>query len=303
LIPAILIICAIAKSKELQKEQQNHRTFLINLLVSDVMFVLVKTTISGTLMILYLLNVTIYINCTAIITITLASSYATKMMFLPLIIDRFINIAFPFDYKRVMTTKVVSIIIGSLWLTALCHSIVISTIHTLLYLPSLGDCIMTNTKILLRLTTAGPLILSALFIFFTSVYFYLKIKKSNRLFRQVQQIGHEENATKHGRMLEMLKEQLKPVLSVFFLGGIDTALNLLLPVLFTIMRAYLSGKDPIIITIYTVQLGVLAVQLCQSLSHFLVYGLYSKQIRKIFWDYCKYKFSTRHSRLTALNRK
>ena len=303
LTPTVLIICIIAKSKELQKEQQNHRAFLINLLVSDVIFVIAKSTINGILIILYLLDVTVYINCTAITILTLAPTFATKMMFLPLIIDRFINIAFPFDYKRVMTAKAVNVIIGSLWLLTLCHSIIISTIHTLLYLPSLGDCIATDSKILLRLTTAGPLVFSALFIISTSVYFYLKIKRSKRYFHQVQQTGQERNSTKHGRILEMLQEQLKPAISVFFLGGFDAALNLLLPVLFTIMRTYLSDKDPRIITIYTLQLGVLPVQLCQSLSHSLAYGIYSKQIRKLLCDYCKDKVSTRRSKVTVLKRK
>ena len=300
LIPAVLVMCIVVRSKELKEEQPNHRVFLINLLITDVIFILAKVTSNGVLMILHLFGVTININCTAITILTFAPTFATKMMFLPLIIDRFINIAFPLDYKRVMTAKVVKITISGLWLLIVCQSIAISTVHTFLYLPSLGDCVATDSKILLQLTTAVPLILSVSFIVFTSVYFYLKIKRSRNFFHQVQQAGQEGSATKHGRILEMLQEQLKPALSVFFLGGIDAALNLLIPVLFTTLRVNLFDEDPLVVAIYGLQLGVLPVQLCQSMSHSLAYGLYAKKIRNKIWKYCK---GTRKSTITVLSRK
>ena len=77
--------------------------------MSDVVFLLAKVTFK-VLMILHLLGVAIALPLPSYLLCQLA----TKMMFLSLIIDRFISIAFPLDYIRVMTAKAVKIIISRL---------------------------------------------------------------------------------------------------------------------------------------------------------------------------------------------
>ena len=44
---------------------------------------------------------------------------ANKLMCIPMCVDRFIHIAFPFSYKRIVTTKAIIIAIITLWMVAI----------------------------------------------------------------------------------------------------------------------------------------------------------------------------------------
>ena len=58
-------------------------------------------------------------NCKVEIVPVNASIFATRLMFLPVIMDRFLHIAFPLSYKRMFTTRRIAVIISSLWLLSL----------------------------------------------------------------------------------------------------------------------------------------------------------------------------------------
>ena len=49
----------------------------------------------------------------------IGSQFATDLMFLPVVMDRFLHIACPFSYKRMFTTKRIAIIISGLWLLSI----------------------------------------------------------------------------------------------------------------------------------------------------------------------------------------
>ena len=50
----------------------------------------------------------------------IGSQFATDLMFLPVVMDRFLHIACPFSYKRVFTTKR---IISGLWLLSIAFGV------------------------------------------------------------------------------------------------------------------------------------------------------------------------------------
>ena len=101
IVPASLAIVIIVKNKKLQT---NGNIFLINLLLTDVGIALVFCT-NGLLTVLYLLGVNVDPPCNFILTSFMLNVFANKLMFIPMCVDRFIHIAFPFSYKRIVTTK------------------------------------------------------------------------------------------------------------------------------------------------------------------------------------------------------
>jgi len=114
IIPAVMVIAIIVKNAALRTV---NNIFLVNILIADICFVLYPFLQKTILMIIYLLIINVNCNMVNIPTFTIV--IATKLMFLPLSIDRFIHVAFPFSYKSIMTTKVIVTTISCLWLLAL----------------------------------------------------------------------------------------------------------------------------------------------------------------------------------------
>jgi len=108
-------------------------------------------------------------------------------------------------------------------------------------------------------------------------------------------IVEERKSLKAERLVELLQEQMKPTLSVFIAGGIDGLLNMV----FAIVLGLSNFIDPGIGYLYVIQFILLPVQLCQSVSHALTYGIYNtKMWRKIFCcNHCK----TAKSKVVILN--
>ena len=121
IVPALWAIVIIVKNKKLQT---NNNIFLINLLIADVGFAVVLLCANGLLTVLYLLGVNVDVDCRIEMTPTTIFLIANKLMFIPICADRFIHIAFPFSYKRIVTTKVIMTTIITLWMV----TIVIATI-------------------------------------------------------------------------------------------------------------------------------------------------------------------------------
>ena len=115
-VPALVVIVIILKNRKLREKSNN--IFYVNVLITDVISILVRWIISSTIVICYLLGVH-NVNCNVIMVFHNASLFAADLMFLPVVIDRFLHIACPFSYKRMFTTKRIAIIISGFWLQAL----------------------------------------------------------------------------------------------------------------------------------------------------------------------------------------
>ena len=115
-VPALVVIIIILKNRKLREKSNN--IFYVNVLITDVISILVRWIISSTIVISYLLGVP-NVDCNVIMVSHNASLFATDLMFLPVVIDRFLHIACPFSYKKMFTTKRIAIIISGFWLQAL----------------------------------------------------------------------------------------------------------------------------------------------------------------------------------------
>ena len=298
-IPAVMVIRIILKNAMLKTR---NNIFLVNLLIADVCFALFRWLFNTTLTISYLLGFNITtINCTIYLVPMFGLLMATKLMFVPLSVDRFVHIAFPFSYKKIMTTKVIAITISSLWLLSILVSTVSVVNQPTRYFPLLGACRLESTSPLFQFFLTGLMIISAVLITITSIYLRYRIIKSNKFFHSVKRSAAEEQKSiKAGRLVEILQEQIKPTLSVFIAGGIDGLMNMLFVIIIVISSSLIDSS---IVSFYVIQFILIPIQLCQSLSHILSYGLYNKEIRKRLLDnYCSRKCcrSTR-SKVVTLN--
>ena len=293
-VPVVMIIRVIAKNGVLQTR---NNIFLVNLLVADLCILMLRWLVNGTLIILYLLGFEIDVNCNIVLVPTIGLLMATKLMFVPLSVDRFIHVAFPFSYKRIMSTRVIATIISSLWLLALFVSLVTLVDRRTDYFPSVGSCKPRDPNPLLHVFFLGPMTLSFVIITITSIYLRYRIIKSNRFFHSVKRSAAEERKSiKAGKLVEILQEQIKPTLSVFIAGGLDGMLNMSFVITFGIASTVATSTT----FLYVIQFMLLPIQFCQSLSHTLTYGFYNKKIRKKLFisNYC----SKKQSKVVALNR-
>ena len=150
IVPALRAIVFIIKNNKNSKLVAKHNIFLINLLLSDMAVVVVLWCIDGLLTVLYLcgvkvdevLGVNVDEGCRIIIMAPhMVTVLASKLMFVPLCVDRFIHIAIPFRYKKIVTTKAIMTIIITLWMVAiLVTTLIIIDSEPFTYIPSIGGC-------------------------------------------------------------------------------------------------------------------------------------------------------------------
>ena len=169
IIPALWAIVIIVKKKQLQT---NNVIFLINLLLSDVGLVVVLWCTNGrlTVLFLYLLGVNVDVDCTIEVTPIMIFVIANKLMFIPTCVDRFIHIAFPFSYKRIVTTKAIMVTIITLWIAATVIGPLIYINEPFDYIPSVGACKLRQTSIPVLLILLLSIFIPILLITITSIY-------------------------------------------------------------------------------------------------------------------------------------
>ena len=153
IVPALTVIIIVLKNRKLRKK--NNNIFYANLLITDVVATLVRWIISSTIIICYLLGVP-NMNCDIVVVPGLASTFATLLMFLPVVIDRFLHVAFPFSYKWMFTTKRIAVIISSLWLLSLVCGLLGLVDQDFTLIPESGVCVTKGPGLpLLRLIVIG----------------------------------------------------------------------------------------------------------------------------------------------------
>ena len=294
-ISAMIMIAIMVTSRKQRNANNRNNIFFANLLIADIGFAVIQWSISGTTIVLYLLDVP-NLNCTISHMLIRISVLDNRLMFLPITVNRLLNVAFPFSYKRIMSIKVVITIISCLWMLVILLSYASKVDHFEPYLP-LGECQPKQASRLTPLVTAGSLIISYATITTTSLYLRYKIIKSIRFFHRVKgSAAEEKKSIKAGRLVEALQEQLKPTLSLFLAGGIDGAFSLLAAII--IVTAIIFQPFPFL---YIRQFALIPLQYCQSMSHALVYGFCDKKIHEKLLNL--FGFNQKHSKVIALNRK
>ena len=195
IVPSLSAIVIIVKNKKLQN---NNTTFLVNLLFADVGVAVVIWCTNGLLALLYLLGVNVDANCTIIKIPAMTLFIASKLMFIPMCVDRFIHIAFPFSYRQIVTTKAITVTIITLWMAIMVIITFIYTNDSQEYIPLLGICKHNQTNVPFVLVILGLYITPFVLITITSIYLHQRIIKSKNFFHSVKRemLPNKGNQTK-----------------------------------------------------------------------------------------------------------
>ena len=293
IIPAFWAIVIIVKNKKLQT---NNNIFLINLLLSDVGLVVVLWCTNGRLTVLYLLGVNVDVDCTIEATPIMISLIASKLMFIPTCVDRFIHIAFPFSYKRIVTTKVIIATTITLWIAAIVIGPLIYINEPFDYIPSVGACKLRQTSIPALLILLLSLFIPIMLITITSIYLRQRIIKSKKFFHSVKRTAAQQReSTKAGRLAEILQEQVKPTLAVFRVGGIDAVLDILTSLV--VVASHLLSPSSTTAFIVSAVFPTHCITYLQSVNHWLVYNV---DIREKMFDCIRMR--NKRSKVIVLHR-
>ena len=277
IIPAFWAIVIIVKNKKLQT---NNNIFLINLLLSDVGLVVALWCTNGRLTVLYLLGVNVDVDCTIEAAPIMISLIGNKLMFIPTCVDRFIHIAFPFSYKRIVTTKAIIATTITLWIAAIVIGPLIYINKPFDYIPSVGTCKLRQTSIPVTLILLLSLFIPIMLITITSIYLRQRIIKSKNFFHSVKRTAAQQReSTKAGRLAEILQEQVKPILAVFRVGGIDAVFDIIASLV--VVASHLLSPSSTTAFIVSEVFTTHCITYLQSVNHWLVYNV---DIREKMFD-------------------
>ena len=283
IIPAVVIIHIIRKTEELHTK---YYLFLVNLFISDILTT-IKYCFEIFIMILYLLNIRIYVSDMAFV-ITTIPQVAIRYCFVLLAIDRVVGVAFPYRYRNIMKLRVVYALIASVWMIAA----ILSFFATKLLVSALPYLVWPFGAYILPSGITGvfvlyvfPEVVSAILVIGTNLYLYRCIIQSKKkLENNLKLSGRDEHKiTKLQRLIHNLQMQLESSLPVFVLGGIDCLLNISRVVVFGIIITIYPSLSTAALSV--TQFSVYPLEYCQIISHSVTYGIYKEEVRKKIHQY------------------
>ena len=116
-IPTLMVILTILSNKKLKNK---NNLLAVNLLIADLGVTLAQCSINAFLILAYLVDDEVDVSCNIVITLVFTMwGMASKLMFLPMAINRFVCVAFPYSHKRIMIKNRTIVMITFLWLSAI----------------------------------------------------------------------------------------------------------------------------------------------------------------------------------------
>ena len=296
--PAVMVINVIWQIRELHTK---YYFFIANLLATDVAFVIVRNVIDCLIIILYLLGLNSDLTATKIRFFVFPMFVVFRLMdiLLPTTIamERMIVIGFPYHHRSIMTTKMVIGILAAMWGVSL-----ILTIMATILVPV--DIVWPLATINIHITVvpffAVPRLASVVCIIVANVILYYHVTISNRKARENERLRNEDEVKRFQKLLQLLRTQAKPTITLLLVGGIDVIGYILI----TFMYAGIGiSVDPSTF-LYLKLFLIYPLDMSLLVSHPLVYGLYMKKIRRRLPNctaYCQMQCNTRHSRVITLH--
>ena len=280
-VPAMMIIRIILTSKELHKK---HYYFIVNLLVTDILCVIVRFTAKMFIMVLYLLNLNVadyhvleWIKMLLLwmqISITVT---APSLSFIPLAIERFVTITFPLCHRSILTNTRAFLMGAFIWIISAVLGTVICTIAHFKTVGPFGDYVPVKNVAILGLVFVVQ-VFSLILITSTNIYLHHQITTSNKKLMENQQLSSENDPQTKTlqRKLQTFRSQIKLMISLQMLGGIDSLIRILDPILNTLLRLMLETNSSVLVR----QLFLQPLQWSIPLFHLFIFGVYTKTIYK-----------------------
>ena len=304
--PAVSIICIILKSKELHKK---HYYFAVNLMVSDILGAVSRFNAKMFLMVLYLfnLNVTTYyilqwINL-FLIWMLILTHLTSSVSFIPLAVERFITITFPYRHRNILTSKRVFTMGAAVWVVSAVLGAVGTAIVHFEIIMAFGEHVPIKNVTVLILIGFIVQVLSLLLITSTNIYLHRQITTSNKKLTENQQLGSEDDSQTKTikRKLQTFRSQVKLMMSLQMLGGIDSLIRLIYPTMMTLLLLTALDRGTFLLI---QQLLLQPLLWSVPLFHSFIFGIYNKIIYKKLirkFRQCQSTLCSRHSKVIILN--
>ena len=296
--PSVMVINVIWWTKELHT---GYYFFVANLLATDIVSVTVRSISQYLIMILYLLgldsNSTQVILQLSIFPLFTLLHLMTIILPVTIALERMIVIGFPYRHRSIMTTKTVIGILATMLGVSLTFTVMITIVVSVDVVWPLAlvyyDATVAPFAVLLRLT-------SAVFIIFANSFLYYKVYESNRKAKENERLGNEEEAKKFQKLIQLLRMQMKPTITLLIVGGIDVIGNVLIAFAYTTIKVSTESNT----SFYLEQFLMYPVSVSLLICHPLVYGLYMKKIRRRLPSCvsCPNMCTTQRSRVVTLHR-
>ena len=271
--PSLIIINVIWQTTELHTK---YFFFVANLLATDTLSIMLRSGSNYVIMILYLLGLSTD-SATTILQLSIFPMVAllhlmTILLPVTLAIERMIVISFPYRHRSIMTTKTVVSILAALWGLSLIVTIMITIVVSV-------DIIWPLALVYYHATVALffviPRLTSAVLIIIVNLFLLYKVVVSNRKAKENKRLGNEDEVKKFEKLVQLLRLQIKPTITLLLMGGIDVLGNVLISSAYTTTKILVAPNTKY----YLEQFLLYPITACLLLSHSLVYGLYMKKIR------------------------
>jgi len=270
------VVYTIKTTRNLHKP---HNIYVANLLLAGVMATLHLCIIPSIMMISFQLGVESFVSCYAL-QFQYLPFHVNNMSFVIIAADKVIAITSPFKYKRMMTSRVLAVVIGGAWLLAtivtICYVIHVSEgVEVLEY----GTCILEENSFSgFFLTVILPMMLSAIVMVILNAYLTIKAYLIHKQIEgETALSGQSESVTSLKEKQHNTRKNKKPIttLLVVVLGSVF--INLAIAVLYPIGRWWITSPTyhHFMEYVFVPNIG-LVVRFLPP----LVYGLYFKQVRK-----------------------
>ena len=218
-VPAMAVIIIILKNRKLREKSNN--IFYVNLLITDVVATVIRWVFTSTIIICYLFDIPI-VKCNVAVVPVLVSLFATLLMFLPVVIDRFLHIAFPFSYKRMFTTTRIAVIISCLWLLSVVVGLIGLVDQDITLVPESGVCVYEGGAFpLLSVAIIGMLVIVCMYIstchftYFNQDYrprfqgYYSTAQRQCQYYSQVLHLLAIATSTHHSHCTLLIEDNMK----------------------------------------------------------------------------------------------
>ena len=273
-ISSSYIIYIILKNKELRN---TNNILIINLLVTDIICSVGVSCFVVPMLTAYLADVEVHPDCDIIAPVIAWLVMSTRMMILPPAAHRFICVARPFTHNLIMTKRKIILMIVALWAITMVPYFVLRRVSVTVFIPSLGTCASVSNGVELGgLLALAGYVTSFVLTIISGVYLRHKFIHIKAHIRHLHQCGIDQRKlNKSQKLKELLREQIKPTLSLIVVGGMDAFCNLLIGTIIVVLRAFCMP----IVRFQIFQTVIIPLFFLQSLGHSLSYGLYNKNIR------------------------
>jgi len=220
------VFATIKITKSLHKP---HNIFVANLMTTDIILVLLFASLQCAIILEYVLGID-YISCN-VLDFLLFPSLEMYFTFLMISVDKMIAIKFPFNHRKIVTSRVVAGTIAISWM--LSAALFVPRLHVIgadNKVQKYGTCRSSDNGFLLNLITQIiPTTMSSLLTLSIDIYLTIKGCQVNRQILRETRLSGATNLQVLKKKKAAIRKNLKPMITLLVVALGGTLIGLLYP--------------------------------------------------------------------------